>query len=160
MDRFGVRLTGDWRVAVGHLGNLARVSFLGLHKQIGEYLVSDTAQRFKTGMGPKAPWPPSRRAREEHGRTLEDTRLLKRSIGYRAQPDRVDVGTNVKYARIHQFGGVIRPKRARVLLFRVGDRRVAARKVRIPPRPFLGINERNQREIGEIIRDAVRGTKP
>lgn len=49
---------------------------------------------------------------------------------------------NVPYARIHEFGGVILPRRARFLVFRLSDPRaggrgrlVFARRVVIPPRP-------------------------
>jgi len=47
------------------------------------------------------------------------------------------VGTNVVYARIHEFGGVILPKRARFLVFEVGGKKVFARKVTIPRRPYF-----------------------
>lgn len=47
------------------------------------------------------------------------------------------VGTNVAYARIHEFGGVIIPKRAKYLTFVVGGKRVFAKRVVIPRRPYF-----------------------
>lgn len=152
----GVTLTGRWDRAQKAVASLAFVNFTALHKEIGEYLVSDTQRRFDEGIGPKgARWKPSARAKADAGQTLVDSKRLQSSIGYEARSDRVDVGTNVKYARIHQLGGTIRPKKARRLIFTVDGEKVAARKVRIPPRPFLGVNERNEREIRTIIHDAI-----
>lgn len=44
---------------------------------------------------------------------------------------------DVRYALIHELGGVIRPRRARALVFEVGGRTVAVRSVTIPARPYL-----------------------
>lgn len=47
------------------------------------------------------------------------------------------VGTNVIYARIHEYGGTIVPKTAKALKFKIGDRWVITKKVTIPERSFL-----------------------
>lgn len=45
---------------------------------------------------------------------------------------------DVRYALIHELGGVIRPVRARALMFRADDGTfVVARQVRMPARPYL-----------------------
>lgn len=49
----------------------------------------------------------------------------------------VVVGTNVIYARIHEFGGVIVPKRRKFLRFAVDGRAVFAKRVTIPKRPYI-----------------------
>ncbi len=59
------------------------------------------------------------------------------------------VGTNVPYAAIHQFGGVIRPKTAKAL--NVGGR--AVKKVTIPARPFLGISNDDKENILDAVLD-------
>lgn len=76
--------------------------------------------------------------------------VLKRRTGHlarsikgeaRLESDRV-IGiigsTGVPYARIHEYGGVITPKKAKILRFQVqpGVWR-SAYKVTIPPRPYL-----------------------
>jgi phage gpG-like protein len=43
----------------------------------------------------------------------------------------------VKYARIHEFGGIIRPKEATALRFQIGDKWITTKKVTIPARPYL-----------------------
>ncbi len=79
------------------------------------------------------------------------TGLLRSSINYRIQDTSVavtaTVGTNVKYARIHEYGGTIhipeiRPKSARALAFEINGQTifamsVRAHDVRMPERSFL-----------------------
>ncbi len=70
-------------------------------------------------------------------KTLIDKARLQNSITARAQSDRVVVGTNVIYARIHQLGG------------EAGRNR----KVKIPARPYLLVQE----EDWTPIKDRLRG---
>ena len=49
------------------------------------------------------------------GPTLADTGTLMNSITYVKRGNKVIVGSNLKYARIHQFGGTIKPKNAKYL---------------------------------------------
>jgi phage virion morphogenesis protein len=152
----GIRLTGDWSRLEDNLHRLMGLNFTALHKEIGEYLVSSTKERFKTQTAPDGtPWPESIRARTEGGVTLRDTSTLYGSINYHARPDRVEVGTNNKTAAVHQYGATIRPKRARYLQFKIGRRWARKAKVEIPARPFLGISDDDQEAINEIIRDHV-----
>lgn len=72
------------------------------------------------------------------GSPLRDKGLLQRSITAKASTDGVIVGTNLRQARIHQFGGTIRPKKAKVLAFPGPDGElIFAKKVTIPARPYL-----------------------
>lgn len=72
------------------------------------------------------------------GQPLRDTGRLQRSITAAADSQGVTVGTNLRQARIHQFGGVIRPKTAKSLVFPgpTGEL-IFAKKVTIPARPYL-----------------------
>ncbi len=47
------------------------------------------------------------------------------------------VGTNLKYARIHEFGGDIRPVRAKALHFFIGKIEIFTQHVKIPKRPYI-----------------------
>ncbi len=47
------------------------------------------------------------------------------------------IGTSMKYARIHEKGGVIKPKSGRFLVFTIGNKKIFASSVTIPKRPFL-----------------------
>ena len=128
--------------------------------EIGSYVVASTIRRFETEAGPgDRPWRKSRRAAREGGQTLTDSARLRQSITHNVLPDGVEVGTNVIYAAIHQFGGrtpprTIRPKRRKALYFPGAAHPVA--KVNhpgstIPARPFLGIDERDEVAISRIV---------
>lgn len=147
--------------------------------EIGLALTSSTRLRFERGVGPDGlPWLPSLRALEQDGQTLVDTARLRDSITHAVGGDSVEVGTNVVYAGIHQFGGdIAMPERTQTLYRRLDDlaeagraapfvkRRhatvatehtVAAHTVTMPARPFLGIDADDQAEILAIIGDALR----
>jgi phage gpG-like protein len=156
----GVTLSGDWGKFNGHLEKMVFFDFTGLHSEIGEYLVSDTKRRFKEGIDPQGhKWKPSMRARSTgRGKTLIDKAILRNSIGYKASPTQVHVGTNDKRAAIHQKGGVIKPKKKKMLAFQIGGKKIFAKKVTMPRRAFLGINERNTRDIKGIVQAHIGKT--
>ena len=111
--------------------------------------LSALGERFSTATDPKGrPWKPSLRAQLEGGQTLSDTGRLRRSFSVRAAaPWGFTIGTNVRYAALHQFGATITPKRARYLRFRLaggrgrrkggGGRWVTVARVDLPARPFF-----------------------
>jgi phage virion morphogenesis protein len=114
---------------------------------IGDGLVGSTHRRFITNTDPQGnAWAALNaeyeRTKSKKYKLVESTRL-RGSITRWAGRDEVRVGTNVPYAAIHQFGGTIKPKSSSHLMFRIGDRFVAAKSVTIPARPFLGISSRS-----------------
>ena len=50
-------------------------------------------------------WEKSQRAKAEGGRTLSLSGKLRNSISYKISGDKITFGTNIIYAKIHQFGG-------------------------------------------------------
>lgn len=68
---------------------------------------------------------------------LQDKATLKNSINAKAFSDRVEVGTNVIYGAIHQFGG------------QAGR----GKKVFIPARPFLMVQDEDWPTIKDAISD-------
>lgn len=105
---------------------------------IGETLKSSTQQRFKEGVDPDGKkWKPSQRVIKQGGQTLLKSVSggLRDSVSYEATPQMVVVGSNKIYARIHQLGG----KAGR------------GRKVTIPERPYLGINNEDRAEIKALM---------
>lgn len=130
-----------------------------LMESVGEALVSGTLQRFKEEEDPQGQkWLKSDRATNEGGQTLTDTGRLQKSIDYAATSDKVMVGSNLIYARIHQKGGTITPKKAKRLVFKGSDgRTVSADKVTIPPRPFLGVSKEDMEEVKETMADFLAG---
>jgi len=96
---------------------LNRLLALGLSPRpvlriIGEHLVASVERRFDTETAPDGkPWQPvskQTRARKKHPKILTETHRLRSSIVYRvASRDTLEIGTNVVYGAIHQFGGTI-----------------------------------------------------
>lgn len=127
-----------------------------LMEGIGITLESATIDRFDTETAPDGKrWKPSLRAKVEGGKTLTDRGLLRQSVHSVAGSDNVEVGTNLIYAGVHQFGATIRAKTAAGLRFRLpgglGYRRVM--EVEIPARPFLGLSRDDESEVLAQIED-------
>lgn len=102
-------------------------------------------------------WKPNR----EGTSTLYRSGTLARSIDYSVSGDAAIVGSGLVYAAIHQFGGTIVPKKAKRLVFRLGNRTVFARKVTLPARPYLGLSATDREDIidqvGRFIRSKIGG---
>lgn len=111
----------------------------------------------------KRPWKP---LKLRQGQILSKTGQLRRSLAPRgtkgtAGPsgilkfsnDVVTIGTTVKYAAVHNYGAVIRPKRKKVLSWTVGKKRYFAKEVTIPKRPFLegAWSDEDQQEIESAL---------
>jgi phage gpG-like protein len=115
---------------------------------------NSTRSRFADQQGPGGiPWPQSRRALAQGGRTLIDTGGLVSSITSRASSNRFEWGImaktpSAKFAASHQFGVTIRPKKGPYLIFRGADGHVIfARSVTLPARPFLGVDEDDRLDL-------------
>ena len=152
--------------ATGKLGNTQ-----ALMESVGEALVSGTKKRFDEKKDPEGtPWKPSRRALEKGGKTLMHSGRLRRSIDYAATSDKVMVGSNLAYARIHQKGGEITPKKAKQkggeitpkkakkLVFKDSDgKTVAVDAVTIPARPYLGVSKEDMEDVKATMADFLAG---
>jgi len=143
---------------------------------IGLAMVTSIQHRFETGIAPDgSPWPPSLRVLARGGKTLIESGRLFRSITFQASRSSVDIGSNVVYAAIHQFGGVIeRAARETVLHFKTsknGRRRfskaskadsaqkatIGAHSIRVPARPFIGLDDADERTITTIAEQWLLG---
>jgi phage virion morphogenesis protein len=151
----------------------------GLFENIGASLVTSTQQRFETGVGVDgSPWPPSLRVIAHGGKTLELSGRLMRSITFIARATGLELGSNVIYAAIHQFGGAIlqaarkatvhfkRSKRTgeRLAGFRKAGKgteaqevSIGARTIHMPARPYVGLDDDDDREILRISEDWLAG---
>lgn len=143
----------------------------GMFENIGLALVTSTQHRFETSTAPDGSiWPPSLRALASGGRTLVLSTRLMRSITFQASASGVEIGTNVIYAAIHQFGGaILQAARQAVLHFKTNKRTgrtrfakpskadraqkvaIGAREIRMPARSFIGLDENDP---GTIIKAA------
>ena len=128
-----------------------------LMDSVGDALVSGTLKRFDDEEGPDGnKWEPSGRAEDDGGQTLTDTGPVRR-MRFNAS-DTVMVGSNLKYARIHQKGGTITPKKAKKLVFKGrGGKKVAVDQVTIPARPYLGISDEDMDDVKSTMTDFLAG---
>lgn len=179
MTGVGVRLEGT-DAALAQLGGIVeRVERpRGMWERIGMSLVVSTQRRFEEESAPDgSPWPPSVRALTKGGRTLTDTARLFQSISFNASDAGVEVGTNVVYGAIHQFGGEIKQgAREQVIHFKRNSKtgatrfakankratfaqkaKVGPRTIKMPARPYLGIDEDDNRDIAAIAEDWLAG---
>jgi len=113
--------------------------------ELGALVTSQTQRRIrseKTSPDGKA-WKPN----AEGTSILFRSGTLDDSIHHEVGGREVEVGSNMVHAGIHQDGGVIRPKSANALAFRVPGSFVMANKVDIPARTYVGISAANGNEI-------------
>lgn len=125
--RIQVQMKGDLTPFEKAVHRLYAIRWTDMHNEIGSGLRNLALDRFKKGVGPDGDmWEPSGRVnamnfREDiskrrstsKGKTLVKTGRLRASIHWNADESGVAVGTDVKYAAIHQFGGEAGGRRGR-----------------------------------------------
>src|SRR5690606_20982611 len=126
-----------------------------LLRTIGNLMVNDARMNFRMSRGPDGQrWAP---LKLRDGKPLLDTGRLRNSITsrlvYAGGENSVEIGTNVKYAPVQQFGALIKPRHKKFLLFpgAGGKGRIAAKQVVIPARPFIGLADRQVKKINQAI---------
>ena len=154
-------------------------------EEIGDVLRKSTISRFYSQTSPTGRrWKRSKAAaRRVRGRrlTLVRTGDLRDSFRVVLSRGRVEVGTDIYYARIHQQGGPIDAeykrksgKTASLKLPRLGSlkpgassaaklaqsalrsqRRQKARNLRLPARKFLGVSKRDRKRTTQILIDKL-----
>lgn len=143
--------------AARRAGNLSRPL-----KSIGTWMLRSIAKNFQAGGRPEK-WQESLRAKMRGGKTLQKSGQLKAATSFIVKAKSL-VMTNKKiYARILQEGGPqhdvnIKPKRAKALkiltpqgfIFR---KSATIKKGSIKPRPFLTVQDEDERFINKRIGD-------
>lgn len=136
----GVIFKADDSLARARLARLdaAARSPRGAFETVGRVIVNRIRLCFRIGVDPwGSPWAALKMRK---GQPLVDTARLFRSVVARPDNDGVTIGTNVKYARVHQYGATIVPVKAKRLVFQGPNRRmIFAKRVVIPARPFMPI---------------------
>ena len=142
----------DGTAAIEHLSGLVDAinDPSPLLAEMGEYGLRSTRARFKTQTDPDGtawaalqPWYQKEKRRNKN-RILTLNGYLRGQMTWQLVGDRtVEIGSNLPYAAVHQFGATIKPRAAKVLIFR-GH---AAKSVTIPARPYLGLSDEDRSEI-------------
>ena len=112
------------------LGIIARMDIM--LRQIGQEVARRSKEDYLSGPRP-----------DKLGRRSGD---LARSVNYKVTGNRVVIGSNLKYARIHEKGGTIRARNSPYLVFRIGNQWISTKEVTIPERAFLSPALRDSRE--------------
>ena len=132
----------------------------GIMQVVAGTMQSAVEQNFDAGGRPK--WLPLKSGRV--GELLQHTGNLRNSIQAISDKDSAQVGTNVAYAPIHQFGGHTRPhkivpkppKKALAFGGRV-YKSVSHPGSRIPARPFLRLTSQDEKDVVSDVKDYLRG---
>ncbi|PKP93192.1 MAG: hypothetical protein CVT77_06575 [Alphaproteobacteria bacterium HGW-Alphaproteobacteria-16] len=135
-----------------------------LMETIGMILEVDAQDNFAGEHTPAGiPWPPSIRAMEQGGKTLQDSRRLFLSLTHRATARTAEVGTNVIYAARHNngFSGTEQVGSHKRIMRQVFGVRLAepievtvgafTRKANTPAREFLGMSADAREDIADQI---------
>lgn len=127
----------------------------GLAQNLGEEALNQVAEGFARTRDPSGrKWKRSGRVVERGGQTLSMTARLRRSFaagGVDASPSGFRIGSNVLYAKVHQYGAIIKARNRPFLTFRTPDGGwVKVKRVRIPIRRMIP-----ERELGPIWGPAI-----
>ncbi len=161
-EPISVKIDGERRV-FDYLAKLAKVAGENskVWHQIGNILYDDVLNNFDRERTPDGtPWQKSWRAKLQGGKTLQNTGRLRDSIQLVVKGNQISVGTNVKYARVHQFGATIRAKGGGYLTFKGAGNWAKVRSVSIPARPFLGLSKDGEQGIILTIEGALLDVRP
>ncbi len=130
-------LKGNLAALEAHLKALRVLSRGGLKRvsrAVSEESKTLVDEGFARGIAPDGQaW---RRLKTRAGQPLRDTRRLQSSLVPVDTGSGFRISTNLHYARVHQFGAVIRAKKARGL-YSAKAKRFFGKIVKIPARPFL-----------------------
>lgn len=117
-----------------------------LLKQIGNHIQNTSELSFERQKSPFGnAWKPNSKVTLQNKRgnkILIKSGSLSHSIHYQTSNNSVSIGTNIKYAPIHQFGG------------KAGRNK----RVNIPARPFMPINKNKQipKDLGLELEEMVK----
>ncbi|UVK45366.1 phage virion morphogenesis protein [Mesorhizobium sp. AR07] len=182
----GIKLVLNDKRVLARLDQLARAAEnpAGAMEAIGLYMVGATQRRFQRETGPDGQkWQRLSartanrrvgRSQRGYGHILRLNLRLYSSIAYLADPDRVEIGTNMAYAAAHQLGAEIKIP-AREQDIHLGDTnrgkrfvkasrkrkqtlrvKIGGHTITIPARPYLGVDTEDQAEILAIAEDFLR----
>jgi len=133
-----------------------------MNRDIGNGVVGLAKESFNDASKRPAPWKAKSDGSASTLKSREAT--LWRSLRVvSTTKTSVRIGSDRVYAAIHQFGGTIRPKKAGGrLVFTVGGKKVFAKSVTIPARPYFPVINGQltplaQQRIKDIIEKHLKG---
>lgn len=122
----------------------------------GRLLQESTRERLETTK--TAPDGTGWKANREGTSTLYQSGILTASIDFAVSGSTLAVGSSLIYARIHQEGGIIKPKNGKRLVFMAGNQLIFATQVEIPARPYIGLSNEDRTDILDMVGDTIART--
>ena len=121
-------------------------------EKIGFYIENEMRKRFESGTDADGKaWA---KLKLRKGKPLRDTGRLMGSLGTaEINGYSVSLFSNLIYAGIHDRGGTITPKNAKMLAWTVGGKSYFAKSVTIPQRKFSGISDKNKKDLRKLIKE-------
>lgn len=134
----------------------------------GDYLVKETVARFEQEKDPEGnPWAELSDFTlkfKKNTQILTESTDLRNSFSRKANATSVRMGTDRKYAALHQFGlkKTLKIKSHRRKVATRGKKGISSgvafvkahdRKIDIDARPFLGFTDQDRRELIEIVKE-------
>lgn len=137
-----------------------------LHQDMGEHLEISHRSRFQAGVAPDGtPWTPlspryqAVKSKNKNKILMHEGRLFN-DLHWQADAEGVLLGTNRPYASYHQFGTpayTIEPRTKKALMWPGGPGpRKKVEHPGLPPRPFLGTSEEDDRRLEEIAMEHMQ----
>ena len=124
---------------------------------IGQHMVNRVFDNFQDGKTfDGSDMAASKRAKEQGGKTLVDSGLLRDSYTFSVSGDEVEIGSNDIRAAIHHFGGEIRAKNGGSLAFEIDGQVILVESVTMPARPVLGITDQDEKDFSDLVVDHIR----
>jgi phage gpG-like protein len=168
-ERTGVRLSiefddHDIQAHLARLTDAEKGGFKAMRREVGAYMLGQIQDAFDNQrLFDGSPMPQSGAAKARNGKTLIDSRLLYRSYTYNLTGQAgLDVGSDMGYAAILQFGGKTRAheihaRPGSALKTPFGPRKM----VRHPgstfvPRPIVGMTDEHKAYVGDLMLAELR----
>lgn len=156
-----INVTGSTGPIISALDRIAAIGRnpRGVLEAVSFQVIKSTRSRMKAGIDPRgvqwdsyAPLNPLYASdKKGSGILLGEGMDLYKNITSYVDGNRLTWGSDLPYSRIHQFGGVIRAKNARALVFWMGGIKFQRQAVTIPARPYLGFTDEDREAlVGEL----------
>lgn len=148
-------LTLDDDELLRRLRKVASIDRQPIYRSIAGGLQTLIDLTFKRGVDPWGnAWRP---LKQRNGQPLRDTGRLMASVTPRVSDQGVTIGTNLKYAAVHQFGATIRPKHKKLLRWVVDGMTFFAKKVVIPRRAYLPLDQQAKLDLPSTWEKVILG---
>lgn len=156
-----IELNGTFKPMVEALDRIALIGRnpARILDQVGEQMLKSTKERFHNQAGPDgSPWAP---VHPDYAATKPDSRILFRTgelfggLEKFVDGNRLVWGSQLPYAKAHQFGATIIPRTdgVKALRFWIGGKQFDVKKVVIPARPYLGFTAEDRQTVLEELHE-------